>query len=174
MPLSVFTISGGSCDAAPKADAGFIAAFRGMTVAFGSGDLTAEETATALFADAFAMEEGSRLDLELPLSWAGVVWRLGGRARRHLLSPAKWSAIEAHEAGLCEAIATAGTSPADWVARWIAGRDLIALESAALLLRHRTGDVLERSEFARLFATGSPQAGLEAFLNRKRGRGSES
>jgi len=43
----------------------------------------------------------------------------------------------------------------------------VALDAAANLIRRRGGDVLERAEFARLFAAGEPQRGLAAFLNRR-------
>jgi hypothetical protein len=54
-----------------------------------------------------------------------------------------------------------------WCANWLKGRSVLALDSAATLIRSRGGDRLERAEFARLFATGEPQTGLGAFLAKK-------
>lgn len=170
--LSLFTISSGRLEAVPGADAWFVLSFRGMTVAVGAGELAGEELAPALFADVFALEAGSILTVDQPLAWGGVVWRLGGGARRFLVGEATWTADAAWQAGLCDVLAAGGegASHAEWVREWIGSRDPIALESAAVLLRQRSGDVLERSEFGRLFAAGAPQAGLAAFLQRRRSR----
>ncbi|MBV9492715.1 MAG: hypothetical protein JOZ54_00595 [Acidobacteria bacterium] len=44
------------------------------------------------------------------------------------------------------------------------------MDSAATLIGARGGDALERAEFARLFATGEPQKGLQAFLEKRKPR----
>jgi hypothetical protein len=49
-------------------------------------------------------------------------------------------------------------------------KSTIALDSAAMLIDRRGGDALERAEFARLFATGTPQEGLTAFLEKRQPR----
>ena len=50
------------------------------------------------------------------------------------------------------------------------GRSRVALEAAARLIASRGGDALERATFAWLFATGIPQEGLAAFLEKRRPR----
>ena len=59
-----------------------------------------------------------------------------------------------------------GVDPRAYVEEWIGVRSVIALEAAATLIRKEGGDELERAEFARLFATGEPQRGLRAFLEK--------
>lgn len=59
-----------------------------------------------------------------------------------------------------------GVDARTYVEEWIGARSVIALEVAARLLRNNGGDELERAEFARLFATGEPQRGLRAFLEK--------
>ena len=54
--------------------------------------------------------------------------------------------------------------PEQWLEEWTRHRSVLALDSAAMLIRSRGGDRLERAEFARLFAIGEPQKGLGAFL----------
>jgi enoyl-CoA hydratase/carnithine racemase len=56
----------------------------------------------------------------------------------------------------------------DWFERWMSHRSAAALDAAAMLIRSRGGDALERAEFARLFATGEPAEGLAAFLAKRR------
>jgi hypothetical protein len=53
---------------------------------------------------------------------------------------------------------------------WLGVRSTEALDAAAMMIARRGGDVLERAEFARLFATGTPQEGLAAFLEKRRPR----
>jgi hypothetical protein len=68
---------------------------------------------------------------------------------------------------LVDALVPAGANPVEWFAGWIGGRSTIALDAAAALIRGWGGDVSERFEFARLFATGQPQEGLAAFLEKR-------
>ena len=51
-----------------------------------------------------------------------------------------------------------------WLGR---GVDGFRIDAAAVLVRSRGGDALERAEFARLFAIGEPRTGLGAFLAKK-------
>jgi enoyl-CoA hydratase/carnithine racemase len=70
--------------------------------------------------------------------------------------------------GLADALVPIGADPVEWFAAWIGGRSTLALDAAAALIRGRGGDVTERFEFARLFATGEPQEGVGAFLEKRR------
>jgi enoyl-CoA hydratase/carnithine racemase len=103
------------------------------------------------------------LVVDTPAAWAGALWRVGGKALRLYLLRERFPASEAIEAGLADAIG-------DDAAAWLAGRSTLALDSAAELLRRRGGETLERAEFARLFAIGEPQRGLEAFLAKRHPR----
>ena len=79
--------------------------------------------------------------------WAEIVWLLGDRAMDVLLF---------------------GKAVPEEPEIDPAGRSALALESARMLLENRGGDALERAEFARLFATGEPQEGLRAFLEKRK------
>jgi len=87
-----------------------------------------------------------------------LVWRLGARALRVL---ARGIRVE----DVADAIMTV-----EQAAQWIGSRSLLALDSAAMLIRQRGGDALERAEFARLFAIGEPHEGLAAFLEKRPAR----
>ena len=82
-----------------------------------------------------------------PEAWAEAVWQLGRGALLLHIEGKTPPAADPIPAG---------------------GRSALALESAAMLVRHRGGDALERAEFARLFAIGEPQEGLRAFLEKRR------
>ena len=94
----------------------------------------------------------------LPLLHSALVWRLGFDAYRLLLGgKTRFTAQEALEAGLCDA--------KEWK---FENRSAVAFDAGAQLIARRGGDRLERAEFARLFATGEPQEGLAAFLEKRR------
>ena len=54
------------------------------------------------------------------------------------------------------------------------GRSRVALQAAVRLIAGRGGDALERATCAWLFATGIPQEGLAAFLEKRQPRFPES
>lgn len=128
---------------------------RELVVAFGEGELRGLAAAALLFADYAVLRRGATLIVDAAEAWAAVVWRLGRKALR-------WD-------GSAEAVVDEVTEsePDAWLANWRQGRSVLALDSAALLIRSRGGDRLERAEFARLFAAGEPQKGLGAFLAKK-------
>jgi enoyl-CoA hydratase/carnithine racemase len=119
--------------------------------------------AEALFADVLLAAPGARLLLKPPV-WGGIVWRIGPRAfRLHLTGVTELDAAAAHSWGIVDAVT-------DDAGAWLDGRSPLALASAAALVGRRGGDVLERVEFARLFAAGEPQEGLRAFLEKRKPR----
>ena len=145
-----------------------IAESSGLTVAFGTGALNGEPLGAALAADWFAVAPDAVLELDSAGAWSGAVVRVGrALLRLYLLEATRFDAASARRHELCDGVAADGETALQWLERWIAGRNLIALESAAALVRLRGGDRLERAEFGRLFAAGEPQAGLRAFLDRK-------
>jgi enoyl-CoA hydratase/carnithine racemase len=140
-----------------------------MRIAVVSGDMRGREVVDALFADWLAVTENASLAIDTAEAWAGVLWRIGAETLRlHLLATHPLSAWAAIEWGIADSLVPAGEDPVEWVAGWRIGRNEIALESAAALIRRRGGDRLERAEFARLFAAGEPQTGLAAFLGKQR------
>jgi enoyl-CoA hydratase/carnithine racemase len=146
-----------------------IASHREMTVCFVAGDLRGRAAAIALHCDWIAIEDGATITIDSPAAWSGVIGRIGARAYRlHLLGCATLNAADAVREGLADALVPAGGDPVEWLAGWIGGRSTQALDAAAALIRGRGGDVTERFEFARLFATGQPQEGLAAFLEKRR------
>ncbi|HWS72067.1 MAG TPA: hypothetical protein VN605_08130 [Thermoanaerobaculia bacterium] len=150
--------------AAGASDLDALLARRGATVAMaGEGELHDHGTALALFSDFLLVHPAAVLVVDTPVAWAGALWRVGGKALRLHLLRDRFSASEAIDEGLADAIGEDAEG-------WLAGRSTLALDSAAELLRHRGGDALERAEFARLFAIGEPQRGLEAFLAKRRPR----
>ena len=129
-----------------------------LVVAFGEGDLRGLPAAALLFADYAVLRRGSTLAIDTPEGWAAAAWRLGrGALRWHL------------DGGAADAIVdeTTDLDPETWLGNWTRNRSVLALDSAAVLIRSRGGDRLERAEFARLFALGEPQQGLGAFLAKK-------
>ncbi|HXH37879.1 MAG TPA: hypothetical protein VNN08_04590 [Thermoanaerobaculia bacterium] len=151
------------------ADLDDIASRRDMTVAFATGQLHGRPLAAALHCDWLAIEEGAAMVIDSPEAWSGAIGRIGARAYRlHLLGRATVSAEEAVREGLADALVPSGADPVEWFAGWAGGRSTLALDTAAALIRGRGGDVTERFAFARLFATGEPQQGLAAFLEKRR------
>lgn len=126
-----------------------------LTVAFGDGDVRGLAAAALLFADYAVLRDGARLTVDIPEAVAGAVWRLGRRA-------VSWLARGAEAAEVVDEITT--LDPGRWREEWMRHRSVMALDTAAALIRARGGDRLERAEFARLFAIGEPQKGLGAFL----------
>ena len=136
---------------------------------------TAEVSAAALHADWLVMSAGARLIVQQGSSSAAVVgalvWRMGVRARRFLLGgPAELHGAEALEWGIADAVMPDGVDALDWTRQWASSRSERAIDEAAQLLRSRGGDPLERALFAWLFATGEPQEGLRAFLEKRPAR----
>jgi hypothetical protein len=129
-----------------------------MIIAVGEGELRGDVLACALHSDWLVLAADAEIIVDTPRAWSGVVWRMGRQALTLLLSaPA-----------LADALVPAGRDPLEWTEEWVGARSTLALDAAAGLIRRRGGDVLERAEFARLFAAGEPQRGLAAFLNRRR------
>lgn len=126
---------------------------RELVVAFGEGELRGLAAAALLFADYAVLRRGAHLTLDVPEAHAAAVWRAGIKAL-----------IEQPE-DLVDEITD--HDPDTWKANWLRGRSVLALDTAAVLIRSRGGDALERAEFARLFAIGEPQTGLGAFLAKK-------
>lgn len=123
---------------------------------------------SAFFAAYLAISETVTFDrIEHGATIAGMVRRTGRKAvASAMLLPAR--AGELIEMGLADARVAGSITPAAWLRQWVGVRSVPALVSAMTMLRHRLGgDVLERAEFARLFAIGDPQAGLTRFLDRQ-------
>ena len=146
-----------------------IAGAREMIVAAGRGTISGLSSAALLMADFAVMTEDATLVIDCPAAWAAVVARIGRGAVKLQLGggEAQVSPASALEWLLVDAIVPSERDPLEWIAGWVGGRSEQALDSAAVLIRARGGARLERTEFARLFALGVPQKGLEAFLNRR-------
>jgi enoyl-CoA hydratase/carnithine racemase len=145
-----------------------ILARREMTVAFVRGEISGRALASALHCDWLAIQDGSTILIDSPRAWGGAVGRIGRRASRlHLLGQTTMTASEAVREGLADSLVASGADPVEWFAGWIGGRSTLALDTAATLIRIRGGDVTERTAFAHLFATGEPQEGLTAFLEKR-------
>jgi enoyl-CoA hydratase/carnithine racemase len=151
------------------ADLDHIASRRDMAVAFASGHLHGRPLAAALHCDWLAIEEGTTIVIDSPEAWSGAIDRIGPRAYRlYLLGGATVTAGGAVREGLADALVPFGADPVEWFADWVGRRSTLALGTAAALIRGRGGDATERFAFARLFATGEPQEGLAAFLEKRR------
>jgi hypothetical protein len=123
---------------------------RDCVVAIGDGELRGTAAAAFLFADYAALRRGATVHLDCAAAWAAAVWRKGSKV---------W---------LNEQLADEIIDGDDWFEHWMSHRSAAALDAAAMLIRSRGGDPLERAEFARLFATGEPAEGLAAFLAKRR------
>jgi len=151
------------------ADVEDIASRADMTIAFVTGELRGRPLAAALHCDWLAIDEGASIVIDSPEAWSGAIGRIGGRAYRlHLLGRAMLRAEEAVREGLADVLVPSGADPVQWFVDWVGGRSTLALDTAAALIRGRGGDVTERFAFARLFATGEPQEGLAAFLEKRK------
>lgn len=131
----------------------------GCTVAFGGGAIQGTAAAALLFADYAVIARDAVLTVDTAEAWAGAVWRLG----RRTLS---WHVAGARAEEIVDEVTE--HEPRAWLEEWMRHRSVMALDSAAALIRARGGDRLERAEFARLFAAGEPQKGLGAFLAKGR------
>lgn len=129
-----------------------------LVVAFGDGDVRGLKAAALLFADYAVLKQDAALRVDTSEAWAGAAWRLG---RKTL----KWHLDGAQASDIVDEITD--QDPRTWLEEWMRHRSVMALDSAAALIRARGGDALERAEFARLFALGEPQKGLRAFLDRR-------
>ena len=128
-------------------------------VAFGAGDVRGAAAAALLFADYAVLDAGATLTVDTAEAWAAAAWRLGRRT-------IAWAVNGASPADIVDELTS--TEPVTWREEWMRHRSVMALDSAAALIRARGGDHLERAEFARLFAVGEPQKGLGAFLAKTR------
>ncbi|MGN6185729.1 MAG: hypothetical protein ACTHQM_19000 [Thermoanaerobaculia bacterium] len=128
---------------------------RELVVAYGAGAIGGNAAAALLFSDYIVLHDDATLNVETPEAWAAVAWRLGRRALAWAVNGEEPNEIIDERTS---------KSPQSWLAEWMRHRSVMALDSAALLIRARGGDRLERAEFARLFAIGEPQHGLGAFL----------
>lgn len=146
---------------------------RALLISTASGDVRPPGVALGLFADVSLLGSASVLDLGRNTEWWGVIaagihLRIGAGSEALLFSnKTNLDAGSAIGAGLCESVVAGAHDSLQWCQQWIGGRSLLALQSAASLLRRKGGDVTERAEFARLFASGEPQLGLNRFLNRE-------
>ena len=132
-----------------------------MLIAIGEGELHGDPLACALHSDWLVLADDAQIVIDTPRAWSGVVWRMGRGALALCVAPAIVPAM------LADLLVPAGRDPLQWTTEWVGARSPVALDAAANLIRRRGGDVLERAEFARLFAAGEPQRGLAAFLNRR-------
>ena len=146
-----------------EADPASIAAARECVVACCDVDVRGRAAAALLFSDYAVLARTVSFTIDEALAWAGSIWRIRHRAL-HLLTRPCLTAVEALESGLIDHV----TDDIDaWQQSFFRNRSATAMDSAAMLITRRGGDVLERMEFARLFATGEPQRGLKKFLERR-------
>lgn len=154
---------------------------RSMAVVVADGAVEGSALAAGVNADYFAVSEEATIDFECdePTLAAGILaglaWRIGRRSvPLLLLHGGEIDSKTAQEEGVIDALVPDREDPLKWVRSWLAGRSLLALQSAASLIRRSGGDRTERAEFSRLFATGEPQKGLKDFLAKRRSDFSES
>ena len=127
-------------------------------IAVGEGELRGGALACGLHSDLLVLAAGTRIALDTAQAWSGAVWRMGRAALMLCLAPA------IQPAAIADLLVPAGRDPLEWTAEWAGARSAVALDAAANLIRRRGGDLLERAEFARLFAAREPQKGLAAWL----------
>jgi hypothetical protein len=139
----------------------------GLVVAAGAGEVRGLAAAALIFSDYAVLDADATVHIDAPETWAAIVRRIGRKALRlHIDQRTALTAENAKAEGLCDELIEG--DPTAWLDRWMQGRSALALDSAAMLIRSRGGDALERAEFARLFAIGEPQRGLRAFLHKSR------
>ncbi|HEX8172449.1 MAG TPA: hypothetical protein VF824_18080 [Thermoanaerobaculia bacterium] len=141
-------------------------AHSGALIGFGDEEVSGTAAAALLFCDFAVLRANASLRIDTAEAWAGAAWRLGRKTLTLFLRETQIAPEEAHRLGLCDDVTDADAE--EWRERWMAGRSDQALDSAAALIRLRGGDRLERAEFARLFATGTPGEGLGAFLEKRK------
>ena len=147
-----------------QADPVSIADARECVVACSDADVRGRAAGALLLADYAVLTRSASVEIDHALAWAGAIWRIRERAL-HLLGKPRLTAFDALEVGLIDHV----TDDIDaWQQSFFANRSKLAMDSAATLIARRGGDVLERMEFARLFAIGEPQRGLKKFLERRR------
>ncbi|HEX3110070.1 MAG TPA: hypothetical protein VHU41_13330 [Thermoanaerobaculia bacterium] len=127
-------------------------------IAVGEGELRGDSLACALHSDLLVLAADTRIFVDTPTAWSGIVWRMGRGALMLCVAPAILPAA------IADLLVPALRDPLQWTAEWVGTRSAIALDAAANLIRRNGGDILERAEFARLFAAGEPQKGLAAWL----------
>jgi len=131
-------------------------------IAVGEGELRGDALACALHSDYLVLAGDTRITFDTPAAWSGAVRRMGRKALMFCVAPAILPAM------IADALVPAGRDPLQWTIEWVGTRSAIALDAAANLIRRnggpQGGNVLERAEFARLFAAGEPQKGLAAWL----------
>jgi hypothetical protein len=130
-----------------------------LVIVYGEGELRGFAAAALLASDYAVLHRDATLIVDTEEAWASAAWRLG----RATLG---WALRGSVAAEIVDAVTDAG--PAAWREEWTRHRGVMALDSAAMLIRSHGGDALERAEFARLFAAGEPQRGLRAFLDKKK------
>jgi hypothetical protein len=130
---------------------------RELVAAYGDGEIRGIAAASLLFSDYAVMRTSATLVVDSPDAWAAAAWRLG----RTVVG---WALRGAVAADIVDETTT--TDAEVWREEWTRHRSVMALDSAAFLIRSHGGDSLERAEFARLFAAGEPQQGLSAFLTK--------
>ncbi len=138
---------------------GEILARTDCVVAFGDGAIHGVAAAALLFADYAVIAKDATLTVDTNEGWAAAAWRLQRKT-------VAWVVNGAQAADIVDEVTDHG--PEEWREEWMRHRSVIALDSAAALIRSNGGDPLERAEFARLFAAGEPQKGLGAFLAKTR------
>ena len=136
-------------------------------VAAGDGDVRGLASAALLSSDYAVLDREAVVHIDTPEAWSAAGWRLGRKAFvMQVRGQTCLRAAEAVEAGVCDEVIEGDAQT--WFDGWMRDRSSMALDSAAMLIRMRGGDALERAEFARLFAAGEPQKGLRAFLEKRR------
>jgi len=142
-------------------------------ISVGLGLMTGIGLAAGLWSDLCFVDEPATLRFRSPGPGAadvvaGLIRRVGRHSLAVLLEETdEVDARRAELMGAIDGVTPGGVEPLDWVRDWIGRRSVPAMLSGAALLRRRGGDVTERAEFSRLFATGEPQRGLAGFLDKR-------
>ncbi|MEO8215609.1 MAG: hypothetical protein ABI718_00855 [Acidobacteriota bacterium] len=97
-------------------------------------------------------------------SVAAAIVRIGAPAGALLFRDEILESETALRHGICDLLVPDAEDSVEWVRSWVGRRSLLALGSAAHLLRTTAREPGERAEFGRLFATGQPQRGMRQFL----------
>ena len=135
---------------------------REAVVVAGRGVVRGDAAAALMFADWAVIDRDATLVIDTPAAIAGFVWR-GGRFTAELTESTEFSvsSVISVVKGLCDEVRDVPD---------FSGRSELALDAAAALIRSSGRDALERATFAWLFATGEPQEGLTAFLEKRKPR----
>ena len=81
-------------------------------IAVGEGELRGEALACGLHSDLLVLASDTRITLDTPAAWSGVVWRMGRRAMTLLLEPA----------ALADLLVPSGRDPLEWTSEWAGTR----------------------------------------------------